>query len=153
MKCLTRPTHSGCSRLTKSTTLPVGVVPVHPEAGHLLPEQVPQNLLEQAEVLPDQAGRRGPLALGLEVGPQFAQVGDVVHQVLVLLADGGGADDEALAGQGVALDQRAQPFPLLGIDDLAGDAHVLDARHEHQVPAREADVPGTGAAPCCRSDP
>ena len=42
----------------------------------------------------------------------------------------------------MAADQFAKAVALGGVGDLAGDADVVDAGHEDQKPAREAQVPG-----------
>jgi len=120
----------------------VGGVVVDPEGGDLFAEDVAHDLLQQAQVLPDQARGGHSLGFGLDALPEAAQEDHVAYQVLVPLSDGRGADDEALTGLDVGPDQFAQAVAFLGVGNLAGDADVVDSRHEDQEAARETQVPG-----------
>ena len=120
---------------------------VDPDALVLLGEMVAQQALHQAQVMVEQGGRGALLRPHPDVVPELDQVVDVLPQVLVRAAAGGGADDEAAADGALELEQHSpQARPLLGGADLARDPHVLDGGHEHQVAPRQGDVRGDARA-------
>src|SRR5262249_30994441 len=73
--------------------------------------------------------------------PQPRQVGQVALQLLLVLVLAGGADDEAKAlGRLQVVEHVAQTAALVLVADLLGDTDAVEARHQHQVTAGDADV-------------
>jgi hypothetical protein len=91
------------------------------------------------------AGARWLVHLALDLGPGLVEVGEIAEDVLFRAPGGRGADDDA-AGEPVLgpelADDAAQAGALLARLDLAGDADVIDRRHEDQEAAGHRHVRG-----------
>ncbi len=92
------------------------------------------------------AGAAALLVLADDLVPDLDEEADVGLELLLGHVLGHGADDEAGAGRAQAVDDLAQPPPLLLVADAAADADVIHRRHEHQVPAGNRDVRGEAGA-------
>ena len=73
--------------------------------------------------------------------PEPQQVGEVAGQLALGSLESRGPDDEAQALGGIELvHDLAELAALAFVDDLARDADAVEARHEHEVSAGDADV-------------
>ena len=91
-------------------------------------------------------GRAQVLALLAHLVPEAEEELDVGGELLLRLVLRHGADDEAGARRPVAIDQLAEPAPLLLVLDAARDPDVVHRRHEDEVPAGQRDVAGDARA-------
>src|SRR5580704_7150357 len=92
-------------------------------------------------------GRLALLAALFDFVPALAEEFDVGADFVVRGAARGGAHDEA-AGIAIACfaDQTAEARTILGRDNFARNAGVMDRGHVHQEAARQSDVAGDARA-------
>src|SRR5439155_24360067 len=128
-----------------SHPLELGAVVDH-QLLHLVGEEVADASQDQVEVGVHAGGSLHRLALLAHLVPEPEEELDVRGQLFARLVLGDGTDDESGARRPVAIDQVAQSPALLLVLDAAGDADVIDGRHEDQVPAWKRDVAGDAGA-------
>ena len=79
--------------------------------------------------------------------PEPQQVGQVARELALGSLQAGGPDDEAQALGGIQLvHDLAELAALAFVDDLARDADAVQARHQDEVAAGNADISGKGRA-------
>ena len=107
-------------------------------------EDVAQEPLHEAELAVEEGGRALARDQGPHLVPGAGEVAQVALEVLPAVARPHRARDEAAAAALLAqlLQDGLEAPPLLVVHDLAGDAHVLDGGHEHEVAAGQGDVRG-----------
>src|SRR5690606_8900821 len=120
--------------------LPVLLLRVHHELGHIGGEAVPDQPVDQVVILIKEGRRLGLRRLPAEPVPDLEQELGVPDQVLLVLAGSDGPHDQPHALGPEPLGQRLQPGPFRLLLDPAGDAHVLHRGHEDQVPAGQGQV-------------
>src|SRR5439155_19991995 len=101
--------------------------------------QVPQQALDEPQLPVEEGGGALPAGAGPDLVPGAGQVAGVAVEVLPAAREARGAGDVAAAPalEADLLQGGLQPPPLLLVDDLARDAHVLDGRHEDEVAPRQ----------------
>ena len=73
--------------------------------------------------------------------PEPRQVSEIALEFLLGFVNAGGADDETEATRWLQFGEDVtKPAALVIVGDLAGHAHAVEARHEHEIPAGDADV-------------
>src|SRR5699024_5221175 len=125
--------------------LVVDLVALDDQGGEVLVEDVAHHLDGDVRLLGERdRGGAALLRLG-DLLPLGAEALDVVGQLLLARALGGGAHDDAgVLGDDLAHDLR-QARPL-GVGQLAGDAGHRPSGHEHHVPAGQRDLAGQAGA-------
>ena len=110
-------------------------------------EVIPQGPDAEVALLVDQGGRLGFAGLLLDLLPEAGEVLVVAGQLLLGPVHPGRPDDEPETVFGRDLfDQFLEPFAVLLVLDLPGDAAALLVRQEDEVPARQGDVGGQEGA-------
>ncbi len=136
-------------RSTSSTHAPVLLLVVDADGLEILGQQVAQQLADEALLAVDDRRRARRFGALPHLGPDLVERVEVGDDVFLRTAGGGRADDDA-AGEAVRLaklaDDAAQPAALVARFDLAGDADVVDRRHEHEEPAGHRHVRGQARA-------
>ena len=114
---------------------------IHQDPVYFLGEEIADGAVDQIRLLKHAGGRRTVLDFVFDLFPGLEQQFEVANEVALPLAFPDGADDDAHAfGDAEPLENLLEALAFPVVFDLAGDAALRIERHQHEVPAGDADV-------------
>ena len=120
---------------------------VDPDRVDLRGEDIPDRPDDHVRFLIDRRRCAGLLDAAEDDLPEPQEIGEVAGQLALGPLEPGGPDDEAQSLGGIELEHDLAELAALAlVDDLPRDADAIEAGHQHEVAARDADVGREGRA-------